>query len=257
MTTPDSGPACPVDLHYPEPHQANLDLSAIIGQGKRIGHRRRLTQLGAVLAACVAVTSVIAGSRGFTISVVASQSGPAAAPSAAPIDALVAEDPPANGELTLISSWPRHWSTVAWATRRGDVCWATFRSPMQGATEEVECPAWRHADLPGRSDIAGSLWPDLALAGSSAPISRTAWPILGLANPRAVRVVLTAYGKNVSASVVLVPISAGKNVGVFLAWIRAPGGGFNSSAITSEIAYDRSGRSIPPAPGEHRQGRQN
>jgi hypothetical protein len=75
------------------------------------------------------------------------QSGPATAPSAAPIDAQVAEDPPANGKLTLISSWPRRWTTVAWATRRGDVCWATFRTPMQGATENVDCPEWDRSEV--------------------------------------------------------------------------------------------------------------
>jgi hypothetical protein len=57
-------------------------------------------------------------------------------------------------------------------------------------------------------------------------------------------VVLTAYGKNVSASVVPVPVGAGKTVGVFLAWIPAPGGGFSTSAITTEISYDQSGHSI-------------
>ena len=108
MTTPQPGRGCPVDLHYPDPQPPNLDLAAIIGQGRRIRHRRRLSQLGAVLAACVAVGSVIAGARGFAISMFPTPSGPAAAPSAAPIDAQVAEDPPANGKLTLISSWPRH-----------------------------------------------------------------------------------------------------------------------------------------------------
>ena len=118
MNTPQPDRACPVDLHYPDPQPPNLDMAAIIGRGRRIRHRRRLTQLGAVLTACVAVGSVIVGARGFTVRMFPSQSGPAAAPSAAPIDAQVAEDPPANGKLTLISSWPGHWTTVAWATRR-------------------------------------------------------------------------------------------------------------------------------------------
>jgi hypothetical protein len=79
------------------------------------------------------------------------------------------------------------------------------------------------------------------------PGSGTTWPILGLTNPRAVRVVLTAYGEDVSASVVQVPISAGRTVGVFLVWIRAPRGGFSTSAVTNEIAYDQSGHSIARA----------
>jgi hypothetical protein len=245
MTTPQPRRACPVDLHYPDPQPPYLDLAAIMGHGRRIRHRRRLTQLGAVLAACVAAGSVIAGARGFTISMFPAQSGPAAAPGAAPVDALVAEDPPANGELTLISGSPRNWTTVAWATRRAEVCWATFSTPGQGATENVECPAWSGSEVPGRGGAAFSaLVPDVALA-SSAP--GTGWPVLGLTSPQAARVVLTAFGKDVSANVVPVPISAGKTVGVFLAWISAPGNSFTSSDVTSEAAYDHSGHIIAHA----------
>lgn len=247
MTTPQPG-ACPVDLHYLDPQPPNLDVSAIIGQGGRIRRRRRLTQVGALLAACVATGSVIVGARGFTITMFPSQSGPAAAPNAAPIDAYVAEDPPANGKLTLISSWPRHWSTVAWATRRGDVCWATFRNPMQGATEGVECPAWSRSEVPNIRGIAfSSLLPDVALASSSGPGRGTAWPFLGLTSPQAVRVVLTAFGKDVSATVVSVRTSAGETVGIFLAWIRAPGNSLSGNYVTSETAYDQSGHVIARA----------
>jgi hypothetical protein len=245
MTAPQPGHACPVDLHYPDPQPPSLDLAAVIGRGRRIRHRRRLTLLGAVLAACVAVGSVIADVRGFTVSVFPSQSGPAAAPGAAPTDAQVAEDPPANGKLTLISSWPGHWTTVAWATRRGEVCWATFRTPVQGAAEDVECPAWPQPEVPGSGGVAFSaVVPDVALASA---VPGTAWPVLGLTSPQAVRVVLTAFGKDVSANVLPVPISAGKTVGVFVAWIRASGNGFSSADVTSEAAYGKSGRLIARA----------
>jgi hypothetical protein len=251
MTTPQPGRACPVDLHYPDPQPPNLDLAAIIGHGGRIRRRRRLAQAGAVLAACVATGSVIAGARGYTISMFASQSGPAAALSAAPIDAQVAEDPPANGKLTLISSWPRqHWTTVAWATRRGDVCSASFGgTPTHGApTTNVDCPEWDRSEVPGSGTSAFSaLVPDVALASSSVPGSGTAWPILGLTSPQAVRVVLAAFGKDVSVNVVSLPIGAGKTVGVFLAWIRAPRNSFSSSDVTSETAYDQSGHIIAHA----------
>ncbi|MDR2988177.1 MAG: hypothetical protein LBV34_25415 [Nocardiopsaceae bacterium] len=243
MTTPEPGGRCPIDLHYADPQPANLDLEAIIVHGRRIRHRSRLTQLGVVMAACVAVVSVIAGLRGFTISMVASQAGPPPVSSPTPVDALVAEHPPANGKLTLISRSPRHWTTVAWATRRGEMCWATFRTPMQGDTGEVECPAWNRSEVPSGADIVSSLFPDVALAGS-AHGNGDIWAILGLTNPRAVRVVLTASGQDVSAGVVPVPISAGETVGVFLAWIRVPGGEFGAGAITNEIAYDKSGHSI-------------
>jgi hypothetical protein len=245
MNTPQPGRVCPVDLHYPDPQPPNLDMAAIIGRGRRIRHRRRLAQLGAVLAACVTAGSVIAGARGFTVRMFPSQSGPAAAPGAAPIDAQVAEDPPANGKLTLISNWPRQWTTVAWATRSSGVCWATFRTPGQGATENVECPAWTRSEVPGSEGTAFSaLIPDVALASS---MPGTAWPVLGLTDPQAVRVVITAFGKDVSANVVPVPIGAGKTVGVFLAWIGAPGHSFSSSDVTSEAAYDQSGHLIAHA----------
>ncbi len=245
MTAPQPGRACPVDLHYPDPQPPDLDLAAIIGRGRRIRHRRRLTQLGAVLAACVAAGSVIAGARGFTISMFPSQSGPAAVRSAAPVDAQVAEDPPANGKLTLISNWPRHWTTVAWATRRAEVCWATFRTSGQGAAQNVECPAWPPSEVPGSAGTAFSaLVPDVALASS---VPGAVWPVLGLTSPQAVRVVLAAFGKDISANVVPVPIGAGKTVGVFLAWIRAPGSSFASSDVTSEAAYDQNGHIIAHA----------
>jgi hypothetical protein len=245
MITPQPRRACPVDLHYPDPQPPDLDLAAIISRGGRVRHRRRLTQLGAVLAACVAAGSVLAGAHGYTISVFPSQSGPAAAPGAAPIDAQVAEDPPANGELTLISGRPVDWTTVAWATRRAEVCWATFRTPGQGATEYVDCPAWSGSEVPGSGGAAFSpLLPDVALAEA---VPGTAWPVLGLTSPQAARVVLTAFGKDVSANVVPVPVSAGKTVGVFLAWISAPGNSFTSTDVTSESAYDKSGHLIAHA----------
>jgi hypothetical protein len=235
-------------LDYIDPEPPYLDLAAIVDRGRRIRRKRRLTQAGAVLAACVAVVSVFVGARGFTISMFPSQTGPAAAPNSAPIDAQVAGDPPANGKLTLISNFPPHWTTVAWATRSGEVCYATFRTPVQGTDDEVECPAWPRSDVPGSRGITFSwLLPSVTLAGPSGPGSGTAWPVLGLTIPQAVRVVFTAYGKDISATVVPVPVGAGKTVGVFLAWIRTPGGGFSTSAITSETAYDQSGHIIAHA----------
>ena len=46
MNTPQPGRACPVDLHYPDPQPPNLDMTAIIGRGRRIRHRRRLPSMG-------------------------------------------------------------------------------------------------------------------------------------------------------------------------------------------------------------------
>jgi hypothetical protein len=236
--------ACPVDLHYPEPDVPNLDLAAIVRHGTRIRRRRWLAGAGAVLAACVAAGTVIAGAHDFTAGVFPAQSATSAAPGAAPIDAQVAEDPPVNGRLTLISSWPAHWTTVAWATRDGDVCFATFRTPIQGVTGDVECPAWdRSAVLRSRSGALNSLYPDVAPMVSSVH----AFPVLGLTSPQAVRVVLAAFGKDIGAHVVPVATGPGETVGVFLAWIRAPGDNFDTNEVTSEAAYDRSGHVIARA----------
>jgi hypothetical protein len=242
VTTPQPGHAVPVDLHYPEPQPPGLDLRTIIGNGRRIRRRRRLSSIGAMLAAFLAVGSVVAGMRGFTISIFPSPSGPAAAPSAAPIDALVAADPPATGKLTLISSWPPHWTTVAWATRRGEVCWASFRTPMQGDTMGFQCPVWGGAEVPRTGSSALS-----SLDPAIAPVERSGFPILGLTSPQAARVVLTAFGMDISARVVPLPMEGAKSVGVFIAWIRAAGGSLNSSDISSEVAYDQSGHVIAHA----------
>ncbi len=247
MTAPQPGRACPVDLDYPEPQPASLDLSSIIGHGRRIRRRRMLSSIGAVLAACLAAASVIAGARDFSIRPFPGQASPPAAPSAGPIDAQVAEDPPFNGKLTLISSLPEHWTTVAWVTRQGDVCLGTFSTPAQSGTARVQCPEWDPSELPrsGSSALSsivpdGTLWAAPHGNGSSLPV-------IGLTSPQAVRVVLTALGEAVSATVVPVPAGPGKTVGVFLAWIRLPGDAYNSTDITSEAAYDRSGHLIAHA----------
>ena len=123
MTQWPGGRECPVDLHYAEPQPRQLDVGLIIGRGKRIRRRRRaLAGATAGLVACAAIASVITGIRGFMVSFFPRASSPAASGQEVPIDALVAGDPPWNGELTLVSTWPRHWTTVAWATRSGAVC---------------------------------------------------------------------------------------------------------------------------------------
>ncbi|MBO0832505.1 MAG: hypothetical protein J2P29_11110 [Actinobacteria bacterium] len=245
MIAPQSGPACPVDLHYLDPQPTSLDLAAIIRHGRRIRRRRRMSQAGAVLAACLATASVIAGARGFTLGMFANRSGQAAAVSSAPIDALVASDPPANGELTLISSWPRHWTTVAWATRHGEVCFASFRTPMQGATMGFECPGWSPAEVPGSGGAAlSSLLPDMAPDDFDAQDRGSVFKFVGLTSPQAVRVVLTAFGKDFTASVVQVPVGADKTVGLFLARIRTSSNSFGIGDLTSETAYDQNGHVI-------------
>lgn len=229
---------CPADLGYPEPELRLLDLGSIRVRSQQIRRRRALVHAGAVLVAVAAIASALAGARGYTLGLV-----PPAGRPAVPVDALVASDPPANGQLTLLSTWPRHWTTVAWATRGGAVCRATYRTPMRGATEDFECPAWSPADVPGEgtrglSPLLPGIFPIAA--------GRRLVPGIGLVTPRANRVAVTFTGKTFTASVVPVPLRGGDTAGVFIVWIRVPAGlsGYRSSQLTREIAYGRGGRII-------------
>jgi len=234
------GRECPVDLHYGEPESPYLDVGLIIGRGRRIRRRRALARAGSVLVAGAAMVSVIAGVRGYAISFAPPASPAAGGRAAAPIDALVAGNPPVNGQLTLVSTWPRHWTTVAWATRGGTVCWATFRTPMSGATEVVDCP-WAPSDVPGEG--AQALSPPLSVILPAAPAGSSLVPAVGLVTPRADRVTLTLFGREFTADVVPIPLGGGKVTGLFLAWVKLPPNvsGYGTSNFTREIAYDRAG----------------
>ena len=138
---------------------------------------------------------------------------------------------------------------MAWVTRQDQVCWATFRTPMQGATEDLQCPDWDRSQIPASgSKTLSSLDADAAPAVSYVPGRGTLFPLVGLASPQAVRVTLTAFGRQDSAPVVPVPIGAGKTVGVFLVWLAVPGNpdsaGYSSSDITSETTYAQDGQVI-------------
>jgi hypothetical protein len=244
MSQLPAGQECPVNLDYPEPELKLLDVGPILARGRRIRRRRVLAQAAAGLVACAAITGAIAGARGYTIGLPGhAAAGPPASRPVVPIDALVASDPPADGQLTLISTWPRHWTTVAWATRRGEVCWATYRVPMGGGTEEFECPAWSPTDVPGEG--ARGLSPLFPAIMPFAPDGRLE-PVYGLTTPRADRVTLTFLGKHFSSNVVPVPLPGGKTVGVVIVWIRLPPGqdSYDSNQLTREIAYGPGGRVV-------------
>jgi hypothetical protein len=234
-------PDCPVDLDYPEPGLRFLDLGSIRTRSQQIRRRRVLARAGAALVAITAIAGTLVGARGYTLSLFPSPAaGPPVGRPAVPIDALVASDPPANGQLTLLSTWPRHWTTVAWTTRGGAVCWAMYRTPMQGGTDDFECPAWSPADVPGEG--ARGLSPLLPSISPVAADGRLV-PEIGLATPRADRVTVTFTGKDFTANVVPVPLGGGKTIGVFIVWIRLPAGlsSYGSSQFTREIAYGRAG----------------
>jgi hypothetical protein len=235
---------CPVDLHYADPELTMLNVGRIVTRGRRIRRRRLAANLASGIAACAAALSVIVGARS-----VLNAPGPAAPGQGrsvpVPVDALIATNPPANGRLTLVSTLPRHWTTVAWVTHGSAVCFATFRVPAAGTQGDVECPAWGPADLPvtGRSGLS-PLLPSIEPITSAS--GRTIVPEFGLATPRAARVVVTFFGRNFSARVVQLPLPGGKTVGLYLAWITLPANvaSYGSADVSRMIGYDASGHVV-------------
>lgn len=235
---------CPVDLDFTEPHPAQLDLTSIVGRGKSIRRRRRVANAGAAVVVCAAAASVVVGVRGasFHLSPPAAASPPGVA--AKPIDAQVAADPPVTGKLTLLSNFPAGSATVAWATRQGEVCWATYRTPGTGETEDFQCPGWSGTEIPGPGRPGLS---DLQFStGSFGGSSTTLEPAFGLAAPRATRVTVTFFGRSFSAKVVPVPLGGGKTVGVYLVWLRVPASasGYGTSDLGRSTAYDAAGHIV-------------
>ena len=242
------GKTCPVDLNFTEPDPAQLDLASIVRRGTAIRRRRRIANAGAAVVACAAVVSIVVGVRGASFHWFPPAATSAPAVPAKPIDAQVATDPPVTGKLTLLSNLPRPWTTLAWATRRGEVCWATYRTPESGGDEDVECPEWSGPDIPGpgRPGLSSLVFSTLPETGFPGQGNGDLVPALGLATPRATRVTLTFFGHSFSAAVVPVPLGHGKTVGVYLIWLQVPSSvsGFGSGNITGAVAYDTAGRIV-------------
>jgi hypothetical protein len=237
MTQP-ARETCPVDLHYPEPAAADLDLPAIVGRGRRIRRRRRLGKAAGAVVACVAVASIAVGLRGTTFTWFPGHAEAPAGRAVTPIDSFIASHPPVGGKLTLLSNRPAGWSTVAWAARNGQVCWATYPTAHRGVTDQ-HC--WQPADVPGRERGAfGPLMPTTELY----PVRRVAE--FGLVTPRAARVTVTFFGRRFSAGVVPVPMGGGKTAGVYMIWLAVPAGanGYGSSDVGGAVAYDRAGHVV-------------
>ena len=242
MNSMPASQGCPVDLDYPEPVPVRLGVAPIVRRGQMIRRRRRLAAFGSALAACAAAASVLAGTHGAVFGRHLPVPVTAPGPPATPIDSLVAENPPVTGTLTLLSSQPPHWTTVVWATRRGQVCWATFRTPMDGALTDSDC--WNSVDIPGPGHQQLSpLLPGLSPPG---PAGSGAVAEFGLVTPRAVRVTVTFSGHKFSAGVVTVPLGHGKTIGAYLIWPQVPPGahGYGSSDVSGAIAYDPAGRIV-------------
>ena len=236
MTQP-ARETCPVDLHYPEPAAADLDLPAIVGRGRRIRRRQRIGKAAAAVVACVAVASIAVGLRGTTFTWFRGHSVSPAGRAVTPIDSFIAVHPPVGGKLTLLSNRPAGWTSVAWATRDGQVCWVSY--PTHGGVSEQSC--WQPDDVPGRGRAAfGTLMPSAALY----PGDRVAE--FGLVTPRAARVTVTFSGRPFSAGVVPVPMAGGKTAGVYMIWLVVPASasGYGSGDIGGAVAYDRAGHVV-------------
>jgi hypothetical protein len=235
------GGECPLDLKYAEPAPVALDLAAIVGRGRVIGRWRRAAQAVAAVAACAALASIGIGLDQASFTWFPASTAAPSGPAALPIDASVALNPPVGGKLTLVSSWPAHWTTVAWGTRTGQVCWASYRTPALEGTWGSECQG---GALPGEGGKGLSgLQPGIEpLAPSDGPI-----PEIGLVTPRATRVTVTFFGRVYSAGVVPVPMAGGKTVGVYLVWMRMPAGAhgsYTSVDFGGEVAYDQAGHVV-------------
>jgi hypothetical protein len=239
MTQP-ARETCPVDLHYPEPAAADLDLPAIVGQGRRIRRRQRLGKAATAIAACVAVASVAVGLRGTTFAWFPGHSESPAGRAVTPIDSFIAIHPPVGGKLTLLSNRPKGWTTIAWATRGGQVCWATYPTAPGGATDQ-NC--WQPTDVPGPGR---ERFGPLMLTAGLFPVRRDAVPEFGLVTPRAARVTVTFFGRRFSAGVVPVPMGHSKTIGVYLIWLTVPASasGYGSGNVSGAVAYDRAGHVV-------------
>ncbi|HET7246103.1 MAG TPA: hypothetical protein VFJ07_14825 [Streptosporangiaceae bacterium] len=237
MTQP-ARETCPVDLHYPEPEAADLDLPAIVGRGRRIRRGQRLGKAAAAIVTCVALASIAVGLRGTTFTWFPGRSQAPAGRAVTPIDSIIAIHPPVGGKLTLLSNRPTGWSTVAWATRDGQVCWLTYHT-VAGGGEQDEC--WARTDIPGRgSSDFGPLMPTTELY----PVRRVAE--FGLVTPRAARVTVTFFGRRFSAGVVPVPMGGGKTAGVYMIWLAVPASasGSGGSDVGGAVAYDHAGHVV-------------
>jgi hypothetical protein len=236
--------SCPVDLDYAEPDPVRLAVAPIIARGRRLRRGRRLAAAGLAAAACAAAASIVAGVTDGRLEWFPPPASAAAATelSAAPIDALVAARPPVTGTLTLLARRPAGWTTVAWATRAGSVCWASYRTPSVGATADYQCPGWPASQVltARRGGLSPLLPGEVGLPGGRLV------PEAGLVTPRAIRVQVRFSGREFSAPVVPVPLGGGRNIGVYLIWLRLPPGtsSYGSAGTGPAAAYDAAGHVI-------------
>jgi hypothetical protein len=246
-----AGGGCPLDLNYPEPRPARLEMAEIISRGKLVRRRRAGTRAAGALAACAAVLFTVVATNGSPLTWLRAHTSSVAGQHRTPIDGFVAVHPPFNGELTTVSNWPPRWSTVAWSTVDGSLCWSAYRMPMRGGSLDEECPGWS-ADQVRAEQQAGlsPVLPGIAPTENGYTTARRSGagdlvPWFGLVNPEATRVLLTFFGRPFTAKVVPVPTPRG-DVGAFLVWLQLPRDvrDYTGANITAETAYDGAGHVV-------------
>jgi hypothetical protein len=254
VSQPPGPRAWPVDLDYPEAVPPALAMAAIVARGRRLRRARRLSAALAGLAACCALAGTGAVGRAALAGLL--RSPPPVPAGVALVDSLVAASPPVTGKLSVISRWPGHWITVAWASRSGSVCWASYRIPMRGGSDAYECPEWVSADVPsaGPARAAGPAGFGPLLPMAEPGEVRSAHGLLvseiGLVTAEAAAVTVAFRGGLYHAPVVRVPLAGGRSVGIYVIWLRLPPGvtSPDSTKITGLTGYDRAGQVVAMQP---------
>lgn len=234
LTNDGSGAPIPgLNLAY-EDEPVDLELDAIMRNGRRIRGRRTLAKATGVVGTAVAVlgiaTLIHSGPRAGTR---AAGGGPS------PIASILAAQPPVVGPIT-VGTQPAHWTTVVWQIANGQVCVASYRIPMQGATAGGECLDTIDAWLRTGDDGIGV--PRL----TAQPTERGAVAAIGVVRGDVARVDVSWSGLTSSATVFPFTMENGQRIGVYQVFMPIPPGldHFEGSQVDTLLAYDAAGNVV-------------
>lgn len=223
-------PVAALNLAY-EDEPVELDLGAIMGDGRRMRGRRTLMKATGIVGAAAAVLGLA--------TVVHSGSGAgtrAAGGGASPIASLLRAQPPVVGPIT-VGTQPDHWTTEVWQIADGQVCVASYRMPMQGDAVSAECLDTVDAWLRTGDDGIGV--PTL----TAQPTERGAVAAIGIVRGDIARVDVSWSGLTSSAAVFPFTTENGQRIGIYQVFMRIPPGldHFEGSQVDTLLAYDASG----------------
>jgi hypothetical protein len=244
---------CPLNLDYADDQLISLDLTAVRGEGVRIRRRRRVGGVAATAVLGLGLATGVYAARPST------QVSPSTGTDLTPIAALLHEYP-ARETPAVVSTWPDHWTTVAWATGDNQYCYAAYRLPAAGTNPQSQCESI-DGDLNADENAGANVGMPLPVM---APMENTQTynrpgnalelhPFVGVTRGGVARVAMTAPGGTVTADVTPMTTENGLQIGVYQIWFTWPGGGWNSTDIQSVVAYaadgtvvTRQGPWIPP-----------